>query len=104
MPEKATDLGVKDTHDLDVLRTGLSAWLTLACDSGFPGPVTDIDLLGLRDWIDGGCVGDMPQPDGTPPPGGAARLHESMRVMWETRDWSAPQFRNALVEARLHQR
>jgi len=31
----------------------------------------------------------------------ADRVAESMRVYWETRDWTAVQFRQALVDARL---
>lgn len=83
------------------LRGSLSSWLTLALDGGFPGPVSDFDLLALREWIDTGCPGDMPVPLGTEPPDLANRTAMSIRVFWETRDWSAARFRNALVEARL---
>lgn len=94
-------------HREDDLRASISTWLTLAHDSHFPSPVSDLDLLRLRDWVDGGCVGDMPEPEGT---GGepnldapllADRVAMSIRVYWETKDWSASRFRNALVEARL---
>lgn len=85
----------------DDLRSAISTWLTLAHDSNFPSPVSDLDLLRLRDWVDGGCAGDMPEPEGTPPSGDMNRLHESIRVMWETKEWTRAQFRAALVEARL---
>lgn len=84
----------------DELRTSLSAWLTLALAGDFTGPST-VDLLALRDWIDGGCAGDMPTPVGEDPPTLADRTAMSVRVFWETREWSAARFRNALVDARL---
>lgn len=106
---KALDLGIADSRDLAVLRTSLSAWLTLALDGAFAGP-SDADLLALRDWVDGGLVGDMPEPVGYTPepepldPTLADRTAMSIRVFWETKDWSASRFRAALVDARLHAR
>jgi hypothetical protein len=44
----------------DVLRSSLSTWLTLALDE--PGRLFSADLIALRDWIDGGLVGEMPLP------------------------------------------
>jgi hypothetical protein len=49
----------------DGLRTSLSVWLTLALDSSHPDTPFDDDLHALRDWIDGGCAGDMPTPRGS---------------------------------------
>ena len=92
--------------DVDHLRTALSAWLTMAHDGAFAGP-SDLDLLRLRDWIDGGLVGEMPEPEGYAPepeptdPTLADRTAMSIRVFWETKDWSASRFRAALVNERL---
>jgi hypothetical protein len=85
----------------DDLRSALSVWTTLALDSGFPGPVTDSDIMALRDWVDGGCVGDLPEPAGTPPVTLADRTKVSIQVFMETKQWSREKFRAALVEARL---
>jgi DNA-binding GntR family transcriptional regulator len=49
------------TVTLDGLRASLSTWLTQAM-SIEPGPSV-FDLGDLRDWIDGGCAGDMPMPE-----------------------------------------
>lgn len=48
--------------NVNELRTWLSTWLTAALDGRRTEPVSDIDLLELRDWIDGGCVGEAPMP------------------------------------------
>lgn len=88
----------------DDLRSAISTWLTLAHDSNFPSPVSDLDLLRLRDWVDGGCAGDMPEPEGTPPDPGptlADRTKVSIQVFMETKDWNPARFRKALVEERL---
>jgi hypothetical protein len=84
------------------LRAAMSTWLTLALDTAMPDTTLDDDLIALREWVDGGCAGDMPVP--TLPATGshlAETVSESIRVYWETRYWSAAQFRRALVEARL---
>lgn len=109
MPDKPTDLGIQDSRDLTYLRAALSTWLTLALDGAFAGP-SDADLLALRDWIDMGLVGDYPLPQGYIPepepddPTLADRTAMSVRVFWETREWSASRFRSALVDARLRAR
>lgn len=103
MPDKALDLGIKDTEHLGVLRAGLSTWLTLALDSAMNG-VSDADLHALRDWVDGGCAGVMPEPVGLPEPTLADRTKVSMQVYWETKDWSAARFRTALTEERMRVR
>lgn len=89
-----------DNLTTDTLRTALSAWLTMALDAKFEG-VTDADLLDLRDWIDTGCTTDMPEPQGPDPVNLADRVSESVRVFWETKNWTAAQWRRALVEERL---
>jgi len=83
----------------DDLRTALSTWLTMALDINSPR-VTTADLLALRDWIDVGCAGALPVP-GEGEATLADRTSMSIRVYWETREWSAARFRNALVEERL---
>lgn len=89
-----------DDPTTDTLRTALSTWLTMALDGKFEG-VTDADLMDLRDWIDRGCTGTMPEPEGPDPVNLADRVSESVRVFWETKNWTPAQFRKALVEARL---
>jgi hypothetical protein len=82
------------------LRAAMSTWLTLALDEAMPATSLDADLARLRDWIDGGCVGDMPLPaDRTPVL--ADEISTSIRVAWETRKWTPAQFRRALVAERL---
>jgi len=53
---------------VDAIRSVLSTWLTLVLDVGSDGPTT-CDLLALREWIDGGCVGEPPWPGGDAPSG-----------------------------------
>lgn len=104
--DKPLDLGVQDTRDLDYLRTALSTWLTQALDTRTDGP-SDTDLLALRDWIDGGCDGDLPEYQGREHAGDAPLAQQtamSMRVFMETKDWSPARLRKALVAARLGQR
>lgn len=64
------------------------------------GKALDVELEFWGD--DGGVpIWERPVPRA---PGEAARLAESMRVYWETKDYTASQFRAALTEARLRQR
>lgn len=98
-----SDMSPAEHREAD-LRSSVSTWLTLAHDANFPSPVSDLDLLRLRDWIDSGCVGDMPEPEGTEPHPGptlAERTKVSIQVMLETKNWSREKFRKALVEERL---
>lgn len=89
----------------DELRSAISTWLTVALDGAMPATTLDNDLMALRDWIDGGCTGDMPLPLEVIPPtpeGDLGRMTvESIRVFWETRNWTPAQFRQALVKERL---
>lgn len=48
--------------DSNEFRAAMSTWFTLAM-SNYTSP-TLMDLSLIRDWIDGGCVGDMPTPEG----------------------------------------
>ena len=57
-------LAAHPVQDEDV-RSAVSVWLTLALDIRSDGPSV-ADLLTLRDWIDGGCAGDLPEPDAHP--------------------------------------
>lgn len=47
--------------NLDEFRATVSTWLTIALDHRYAGDLED-DLLRLRDWIDGGSVGEVPWP------------------------------------------
>lgn len=82
------------------LRAAMSVWLTAALDDTMPGTTLDPDLAALRDWIDDGCAGDIPMPrDRTHTL--STEVSESIRVAWETRQWTPAQFRRALVAERL---
>jgi hypothetical protein len=44
------------------MRASLSVWLTLALDGTHDRHPSERNLLNLRDWIDDGCVGSLPEP------------------------------------------
>jgi hypothetical protein len=48
----------------DQLRAAISTWLSIALDVGFPGVPSVRDLAALRDWVDSGLVGVIPEPQG----------------------------------------
>lgn len=94
---KALDLGIAHTQELHRLRVELASppdgWSTFGTHAD-----TDADL---EFWGDdqGTPIWERPVPAASP--GLADRTAMSVRVFWETKDWSAARLRAALVDARL---
>lgn len=50
----------KEAVKSDYLRAVMSTWFTIAAMDSHEPDISDI--LTIRDWIDGGCIGTMPEP------------------------------------------